>query len=86
MKKLLSLLILFLFTLTQELMAQCAMCRATVENNVSNGEAGIANGLNIGILYLFATPYLVIAIIGYLWYRQSKKQKVKINIKDRIVN
>ncbi|GAB3335137.1 hypothetical protein GCM10027429_17180 [Marivirga atlantica] len=86
MKKLLSLLILFLFTLTQELMAQCAMCRATVENNVSNGEAGIANGLNIGILYLFATPYLVIAIIGYLWYRQSKKQKVKINIKDRIVS
>jgi hypothetical protein len=67
-------------------MAQCAMCRATVENNVSNGEAGIANGLNIGILYLFATPYLVIAIIGYLWYRQSKKQKVKINIKDRIVS
>jgi len=85
MKRLLSLLILSLFAVTQELVAQCAMCRATVENNVSNGEAGIAGGLNVGILYLFATPYLVIAIIGYLWYRHSKRQKVKINIKDRIV-
>ena len=56
--------------------AQCAMCRATVENNVSNGEAGIANGLNIGILYLFATPYLVVAVLGFLWYKKSKKKKL----------
>lgn len=61
------------------------MCRATVENNVNNGEAGIANGLNFGILYLFATPYLMAAIIGYLWYRNSKKKKAKINIEDRII-
>ena len=56
--------------------AQCAMCRATVENNVSNGEAGIANGLNVGILYLFATPYLVVAVLGFLWYKKSKKKKL----------
>ena len=52
--------------------AQCAMCRATLENNVSNGEVGIAAGLNMGILYLFATPYLVVGFIAYMWYRKSK--------------
>ena len=55
-----------------KLMAQCAMCRATLENNVSNGEVGIAAGLNIGILYLFAAPYLVVAFIAYMWYKRSR--------------
>jgi hypothetical protein len=25
-------------------------------------------------MYLFAAPYLIIATIGYLWYRNSKKE------------
>jgi hypothetical protein len=62
-------------------MAQCAMCRATVENNVSNGETSVAAGLNLGIIYLFTMPYLIVAIIGVLWYRYSKKKKVKIAIR-----
>lgn len=53
-------------------MAQCAMCRATVENNLSNGDIGIGAGLNFGILYLFVMPYLAISIVGFLWYRKSK--------------
>lgn len=57
--------------------AQCAMCRATVENNVSNGDVGIAAGLNIGILYLFVMPYLAIGVVGYLWYRNSKANAKK---------
>lgn len=64
------------------MMAQCAMCRATVENNVNNGEIGIASSLNFGILYLFAAPYLVAMVIGILWYKNSKKQNKKINIRD----
>ena len=52
--------------------AQCAMCRATLENNVSNGEIGIAAGLNLGILYLFVMPYLVVGFIAFMWYRRSK--------------
>jgi len=27
--------------------AQCAMCRATLENNLSNGNIGIAAGINV---------------------------------------
>ena len=58
-------------------MAQCAMCRATLENNVSNGNIGIAEGINVGILYLFFAPYLAVAVIGYLWYKTSKSNERK---------
>ncbi|PSL05499.1 hypothetical protein [Cecembia rubra] len=70
-------LALVLFANAIDLLAQCAMCRATVENNVSNGETSIGAGLNAGILYLFAMPYLIAAIIGFLWYRAAKKRKTK---------
>jgi len=56
-----------------ETSAQCAMCRASLENNVSNGNIGIAAGINFGILYLFAAPYVVIALIAFFWYRTSKR-------------
>jgi preprotein translocase subunit SecY len=58
--------------------AQCSMCRASVENNVSNGDTSIGAGLNNGILYLVVMPYLMAGIIGYLWYRSSKKKKAKL--------
>ncbi|WP_460976949.1 hypothetical protein [Spirosoma knui] len=53
-------------------MAQCAMCRGTVESTVSNGRSVIASELNFGIVYLLIIPYLIVASIGYLWYRNSK--------------
>jgi hypothetical protein len=81
MKKSVILFIAFLFINIGEILAQCAMCRATVENNVNNGEIGIASSLNFGILYLFAAPYLVAMVIGVLWYRNSKKQSKKLDLK-----
>ena len=57
--------------------AQCAMCKAILENNVSNGNVGIAAGINFGIMYLFFAPYLAVAVIGYLWYRTSKLNEQK---------
>jgi hypothetical protein len=66
--------LVFVFALlSMEASAQCAMCRATLENNVSNGNIGIAAGINFGILYLFAAPYIVIALIAFFWYRTSKR-------------
>jgi hypothetical protein len=82
MKKFLLLLITLVFMSIGNLAAQCAMCRATVENNVNNGEIGIASSLNFGILYLFAAPYLIVLVVGLLWYKNSRKQKKKIDIKD----
>jgi hypothetical protein len=54
-------------------LAQCAMCRTQLENNVSNGEAGIAAGINMGILYLLSMPYLIALVLGYFWYKTSRK-------------
>ncbi|GMQ33465.1 MAG: hypothetical protein EP311_01795 [Cytophagales bacterium] len=73
-------LILF-FGLQVTSWAQCAMCRASVENNVSNGDTSIGAGLNNGILYLFVMPYLMAAIIGFLWYRSAKKKKAKLSLR-----
>jgi len=62
-----------LLLLTQiDAVAQCAMCRTTVESSISNGRSNIATGLNTGILYLLAAPYLIVAAIAFLWFRQSK--------------
>lgn len=54
-------------------LAQCAMCRTQLENNVSNGNPGIAAGINTGILYLLIMPYLSALVIGYFWYKSSRK-------------
>lgn len=81
MRKFVFLLSSFIILSLSESFAQCAMCRATVENNVNNGEVGIASSLNIGILYLFAAPYLIAMVIGVLWYRNSKKQNKKVDIR-----
>ncbi|WP_339712516.1 hypothetical protein [Cyclobacterium amurskyense] len=59
----------------QSAMAQCAMCRATVENNVSNGDTTVGAALNIGILYLFLAPYLLLMTLGYFWYKNAKRKK-----------
>lgn len=75
------LFVILFFGINLSSWAQCAMCRASVENNVSNGETSIGSGLNNGILYLFVMPYLMAAIIGYLWYRTAKKRKAKLSIR-----
>ena len=65
-------LIMIVLGASSHVNAQCSMCRATLENNVSNGDIGIAAGINFGILYLFAAPYTVIALIAFFWYKTSK--------------
>jgi len=73
--KRLTLIITFLLWVSLDLMAQCAMCRATLENNVSNGQVGIAAGINFGILYLFIMPYLIVVVLGLLWYKKSRSNQ-----------
>ncbi|MFT4033637.1 MAG: hypothetical protein QM669_14550 [Siphonobacter sp.] len=57
--------------------AQCAMCRASVESTYSDGHYLNGSGLNTGILYLLVMPYLIVAIIAYLWYRNSRKEHAR---------
>jgi hypothetical protein len=72
-----------LFLSLPSAMAQCAMCRTTIENNVSNGDFGIAAGLNLGILYLFVAPYVVIGAVAFFWYKRSKANAKKISLSSR---
>ena len=71
--------LLLLITSSEGMLAQCAMCRSTLENNYSNGDPGIAAGINTGILYLLSMPYLAIIVIGYLWYKSSKNASKKLS-------
>ncbi len=75
MKKVVALMIVLLISVGS--FAQCAMCKATLENNISNGNIGIAAGINFGILYLFVAPYLAISALAIFWYRTSKKNEAK---------
>ncbi len=68
-----------LFISVQSIFGQCAMCRTTIENNYSNGNPGIAAGINTGILYLLSMPYLAIIVITYLWYKSSKNASKKLS-------
>ena len=79
MKRGVLLVIVFLVASQTETLAQCAMCRSTIENNYSNGDPGIAAGINTGILYLLCMPYLAIVIIAYLWYKSSKNASKKLS-------
>jgi hypothetical protein len=79
-------MVAFFVCLGPEVLAQCAMCRASVESTVSNGRSVVASDLNFGILYLLMAPYLIVATISYLWYRTSKKehaQRIKISSRVR---
>ena len=49
--------------------AQCAMCRAVLE---SNGDTGIAEGINDGIVYLMAIPYVIVGVLIFAVYRKLK--------------
>lgn len=54
--------------------AQCAMCRAVLESEEGQGTA---EGINNGIVYLMAIPYILIAGIGFVIYKKffsTKKQ------------
>ena len=51
---------------------QCAMCRAVLESE--EGQSA-AEGINDGIVYLMAIPYMLVAGLGYFIYRKYSKLK-----------
>jgi hypothetical protein len=65
--------------------AQCAMCSATVETNSQNGNK-TTNGLNNGIMYLLAAPYLAVGIVGYIWYKKYRRKNVELNMRSEKLN
>jgi hypothetical protein len=68
--------LLLVFVLSSDLLAQCPMCRMTVESNFADGgSAGL--GLNRGIVYLLAAPYLIVGGIAYMWWKNKKTDPVE---------
>lgn len=65
--------------------AQCAMCAATVESSIQGGD-DTAKGLNNGIMYLLAAPYLAVAGLGFLWYKKYRRKDVKLDMKNDKLN
>lgn len=58
--------------------AQCAMCKAAPQTNLASGGTD-ATGLNKGIFMLFLAPYTIVAIIGFVWWRNRKQAKDEIS-------
>ncbi|WP_178987377.1 hypothetical protein [Winogradskyella schleiferi] len=67
-KKIIFLVVTFYFTLSVN--AQCAMCRAVLE---SGEDQSAAEGINDGIMFLMAVPYILVGAIGYIIYRKFNK-------------
>ena len=67
MKRIIIVLVLFLFPLITQ--AQCAMCRAVLE---SEDNSSVAEGINNGIVYLMAIPYILVGGLFFLVYRKMK--------------
>jgi large-conductance mechanosensitive channel len=76
MRRFLILLLIFVLSSVQNIMAQCAMCRATVGSNLSEGRNTIGTGLNFGILYLLVIPYLIVGL-GVFFYIRAAKQRLR---------
>ena len=65
--------------------AQCALCSTNVESNASQGGKE-GNGLNQGIMYLLAAPYIAVAAVGYIWYKKYRRKNVSLNMRDEKLN
>ena len=67
-------LISFFFCLKSS--AQCAMCRAVLENE--EGQA-TAKGINDGIVYLMSIPYLLVFGLGFFIYWKFFRTKKAVS-------
>lgn len=57
--------------------AQCSMCRTSAESDLKNQKGSIARGLNTGILYLMAVPYLILMTGGYFFFKKPIDSRIK---------
>ena len=58
----------FAFADTAE--GQCVMCKAVAEDSAEDG--GLGAGLNKGILYLMAVPYILLSALFFVIYKKWK--------------
>lgn len=77
-KMLLSALVIVLIILPYgDIIAQCAMCKAVLETNMQGGGDAVGGGINSGILYIMAFPYLLASVMAFIMYRHFKKTRTE---------
>ncbi|WCO02051.1 hypothetical protein [Psychroserpens ponticola] len=72
-QKLICLVFFMFFFLSSN--AQCAMCRAVLESEEGQSTA---EGVNDGIMYLMAVPYILVGSIGFIIYWKFFRNKNEI--------
>ncbi len=64
---------LALTTAPRDSSAQCPMCKTSLEANRKDNQKAVGQGLNKGILYLLAMPFILVGTVGGLyWHRQRR--------------
>ncbi|WP_175455513.1 hypothetical protein [Winogradskyella thalassocola] len=61
--------------------AQCAMCRAVLE---SGEDQNMAEGINDGIVFLMAVPYILVGTIGFIIYRKFSRPDKSENTEQNL--
>jgi hypothetical protein len=74
-KKIVPILVIGLILFPELAEAQCAMCRAALESEADTSQA---EGINNGIVYLMAIPYILVAGLFFVIYRKLKTRKTVI--------
>jgi hypothetical protein len=62
----------FFLIFFSDVSAQCSMCRAVLE---SGSDTSAAEGINNGIVYLMAIPYILVGVVFYAVYKKLRPIK-----------
>lgn len=69
------LLLIFVVSNLATAIAQCPMCKASVESSQSVGAKSVGMGLNAGILMLLVSVYIILFGVGIIWYRKFRRNQ-----------
>lgn len=58
-----------------DILAQCPMCKASVESSQATHSKSVGMGLNTGILMLLVAVYIIVFGIGIMWYRNYRRSQ-----------
>lgn len=65
---------LLVMAVYEPVQAQCSMCRAVAQSGAMDESQKTGRGLNAGILYLLATPYLLGGVAFFVWRKHRRKK------------
>lgn len=71
------LIIGFVLFFSVDVLAQCPMCKMAAESNLEGGGTE-GKGLNRGILYMLSFPYILVATLGFIWWRNKRQYTEEI--------